>query len=287
MTTFLVYDMLQRGDPEERDRKRRAIQRAIDRAELEGHRLYEKYIPKPHEFVSIGIDVPVKRVRAGGKEADNLAAYVQTYDPVTGDQITLGLRMQKAGWYDILEFIAEVCRDFGLLLSGPRVLVVENVAAQDFIIQAYNDPARGIIKRMPEFRNLRIEPYTTNQQTKLYDIPAVMNLYHNEKEILPDSDLTRAYTGGLMAWTLGEHPHDLLMARVCADHGIEILRELYGSTINIAQVNLDSVRGGKKEDDGANWKPDLITIERERKKQAAASSNGVVVSLAGYMGKRW
>jgi hypothetical protein len=289
MTKFLLYYMLQPNDPEEQQRKERAIQRAINRARNEGHIFYDEYQPASGEFVSLGFDLPVKKVRKGGKEADSLTMYAQTFNPETGDHITLGMEMIKAGWYEIIEFIAEKCRKFGLLEPGPRVVVVENVAAQDYVIQAFNDPERGIIKTHPEFRNLRIEPYTTNQQTKLYDIPAVMNGYHNAKEILPDAEITKSYVGGLLSWVPGDHPHDLLMGRVCSDHGIHLLKKAYGVLVDVAQRTLDStVSGGNGNNKGANWKPDIIDQERARRKAArGAGISSFAVDISGYGGKRW
>jgi hypothetical protein len=203
----------------------------------------EQYKPQPWDAVSAGFDMNYLKKR----NSDYTAAFVQKLLP-DGTRQILWMEKRQCEFYDIIEFIIDIYLRF-----RPQIIVPESVAAQAFIIQAFNDPARGIIRKHPELAFMRVEPYHTSQNTRIYDIPGLYTLYCNGKKLLPEGPLTQEYIDGLVSWKQGDHPHDLIIGEVCSEKGLEILQaEGYSARTAgelMREMNLGDIKP-KKNNDG-------------------------------------
>lgn len=161
-------------------------------------------------IVATGMDLGVKDRKSN---AETVSATVGLSR--SGDFHLLDMRSGRGGISFVVRTLIDVQRDF-----GPLVQVVENVAAQDYVLQFVRNAdeilaiagAEGLHSLL---NHVRVEPITTDAGKKAdvdYGITAMAADFEQTRWVIPDTEEARLWRDELDAFKVGEHPGDRVMA---------------------------------------------------------------------------
>lgn len=176
---------------------------------LDGRTSFAQEFRDPSLWVMTGVDLGVKK-KVTANETIFFTVGLSRSGLFYVINVTSG-RMEIMG---ILRMMVDIWRRY-----GPSVFVVENVAAQDYIVQFVRNPkevleAIGVMGVESALSQIRVEPFTTgsNKDDPMYGIRAMTADWEQLKWRVPRTPETLKWREEMDRFTPAGHPGDRIMA---------------------------------------------------------------------------